>query len=132
MKGHIIIDELFVPEDSVLEKTMIGNMISIKIEVGGSHTSLLEGQVDLTPFKVIAGVVAHFQRKRVFTPIETGVLALTIFYNDNPIYLHLKLLLQRLYLLGPLHELLLRKSNIGLMMLLLTLLVVKLLSVSPP
>jgi hypothetical protein len=78
MKGHIIIDELFVPEDSVLEKTMIGNMISIKIEVGGSHTSLLEGQVDLTPFKVIAGVVAHFQRKRVFTPIETGVLALTI------------------------------------------------------
>jgi hypothetical protein len=78
MKGHIIIDELFVPEDSVLEKTMTGNRISIKIKVGGSHTPLLEGQVDLTPFKVIAGVIAHFKTKRVFTPIETGVLASTI------------------------------------------------------
>jgi hypothetical protein len=78
MKGHIIIDELFVPEDSVLEKTMTRNRIYIKIEVGGSHAPLLESQVDLTPFKVIAGVVAHFKRKRVFTPIEIGVLASTI------------------------------------------------------
>jgi len=30
MKGHIIIDELFVPEDSVLEKTMTRNRIYIK------------------------------------------------------------------------------------------------------
>jgi hypothetical protein len=32
----------------------------------------------LTLFKVIVGVGALFKRKRVFTPVKTSVLALTI------------------------------------------------------
>jgi hypothetical protein len=78
MKDNIIIDKLSIPKDFVLEKIMAGTRISIKIEVGGSRTPLLEGQVDLITFEVIVGVVAHFKRKRVFTPVETSVSASTI------------------------------------------------------
>jgi uncharacterized membrane protein len=36
------------------------------------------GQADLTPLKVIMGIVACFKRKRAFTPMETGISFLSI------------------------------------------------------
>jgi len=64
----IIVDEL-----PVSKKTMVGVRTVIEREVWVIRTSPIEGQVDLTPSKVIAGVVARFKRKKVSTPIETSV-----------------------------------------------------------
>jgi hypothetical protein len=64
----IIVDELHVSK-----KTMVGVRTVIEREVWVIRTSPIEGQVDLTPSKVIAGVVARFKRKKVSTPIETSV-----------------------------------------------------------
>ena len=62
-----IVDEL-----SVFKNTTMGVKSTVEHEDWFICTSPIEGQVDLTPSKVIARVVARFKRKKVSTPMETG------------------------------------------------------------
>ena len=70
MKDYpIIVDELSVPKEMT-----VGFRTPIRKWSRGKSHSPVKGQVDFTPSKVIEGAATHFQRRRVFTLVEPGVL----------------------------------------------------------
>jgi hypothetical protein len=56
----------------------------------------IEGQANLTPFKIITGIATCFKRKRFSTLVNTGIPALPIKAPMNTGILHPQSCLQRL------------------------------------
>lgn len=77
-ENPIILDELPIHKGLVYEETMVGARVPDVIKVGGSCTLLVESLVNQTPLEVIANVVAHFKRKKVFTTVDISILVLVV------------------------------------------------------
>lgn len=71
----INMNKLTIRKDSLPKVTMARAKTLVEKEARGNRIALVKGQIDLIPSKIITGVVVYIKRKRVFTPVEIGVLA---------------------------------------------------------
>ena len=75
----IKVDELLVYKEIMNGATTLEELKAIISR--GSRSSLIRGQTEFSPSKVIVGIVAYFKRWRVSTFIESDVVASSLSYN---------------------------------------------------